>query len=118
MRDIVGAPAYMSGRAPHISGVVASGNTLTIRLVKPAPDILSRLALTFFCAVPLDTPVDPKGVRTIPAAGPYYVSSYTPGQGAELVRNPNYHGGRPRHFDRMLLSSTIGASLRGSTSSC
>src|SRR5579863_3935416 len=29
--DIVGAAAYMAGRATHISGVVARGDTLTIR---------------------------------------------------------------------------------------
>ena len=30
--DVVGAKAYVAGKAPHISGIVARGNTLTIRL--------------------------------------------------------------------------------------
>ena len=45
------------GRASHIAGVVASGDTLTIRLLAPAPDFLSRIALQAFCAVPSNTPI-------------------------------------------------------------
>jgi peptide/nickel transport system substrate-binding protein len=101
LADVVGADAYIAGKAAHVSGVVARGDTLTIHLVQPAPDLLSRIALPFFCAVPLNTPLDPRGLRAIPGAGPYYVSAYTPGQGAVLVRNPNYSAGRPHHFDRM-----------------
>jgi peptide/nickel transport system substrate-binding protein len=40
-------------------------------------------------------------VNTVPAAGPYYVASYTPGQGAMLKRNPNYHGSRPHALDEI-----------------
>jgi YVTN family beta-propeller protein len=100
-RDIVGAQAYMAGKAPHIAGVLAGGNTLTIRLVAPAPDLVDRLALPFFCAVPLGTPLDPGGVRGVPSAGPYYVASYTPHQAAVLVRNPNYTGTRPHSLARI-----------------
>jgi YVTN family beta-propeller protein len=99
--DIVGAGAYLAGKAKHISGVVASGDTLRIRLEDPEPDFLSRLAGPLFCAVPSHTPVDPAGVRVIPSAGPYHVSFYTPGQGVVLVRNPNYHGSRPHRFARI-----------------
>ncbi len=102
--DVVGAKAYMSGKAAHISGIVVRGNTLTVHLLAPAPDLPTRLALPFFCAVPLDTPLDPKGVRVIPSAGPYYVTSYTPGQGVVLKRNPNYTGSRPHHADRIELT--------------
>ena len=78
--------------------MVAHGDTLTIRLLAPAPDLLSRIAEPGLCAVPSDTPIDPNGVRTIPSAGPYYVASYTPGQGIVLVRNPNYRGSRPHRL--------------------
>jgi YVTN family beta-propeller protein len=94
--DIVGAAAYEAGKANHISGVTARRNALTIELTQAAPDFLARIALPYFCAVPLDTPVDPMGVPFVPGAGPYYVASYTPGQGAVLKRNPNYDGSRPR----------------------
>ncbi len=67
----------------------------------------SLVSLPFFCAVPVGTPVDPKGVRALPSAGPYYLASFTPGQGVELRRNPNYHGGRPHAFERIELSVGI-----------
>ena len=109
LADVVGARAYTAGRASHISGVVARGDTLTIRLLAPAPNFLSRIAQPAFCAVPSNTPILPDGVRVIPAAGPYYVTSYTPGQGVVLARNPNYHGSRPHHFARIELAVGIPA---------
>jgi YVTN family beta-propeller protein len=99
--DIVGARAYMAGKAAHIAGVRAHGDKLTVRLTAPAPDVLARLADPFFCAVPPDTPIRPQGIATIPSAGPYRVASYTPRQGVVLVRNPNYHGGRPHRPARI-----------------
>jgi YVTN family beta-propeller protein len=109
LADVVGARAYMAGQASHISGLVARGDTLTIRLLAPAPDFLARIAQPGFCAVPSNTPILPAGVRVIPSAGPYYVTSYTPGQGVVLVRNPNYHGSRPHHFARIELAVGIPA---------
>ena len=100
-RDIVGARAYMAGRSDHIAGVVARANTLTIRLLAPAPDLPARIAEPAMCAVPSGTPADPRGVRLIPSAGPYRVASYAPGQGVELTRNPNYHGSRPHRLERI-----------------
>ena len=107
LADVVGAGAYMAGKASHIAGVVASGDTLTIRLLAPAPDFLSRIALQAFCAVPSNTPINRNGLRVIPSAGPYYVESYTPRQGVVLARNPNYHGSRPHHFARIELAVGI-----------
>ena len=86
LADVVGARAYMAGKASHIAGVVANGDTLTIRLLAPAPDFLSRIAQPAFCAVPSNTPI--KGARLIPSAGPYYVTSYTPGQGVAAGTQP------------------------------
>ena len=99
--DIVGARAYTAGKAAHIAGLTVRGKTLTIRLTAPAPDLLARLAQSFFCAVPSNTPIDPKGWRVIPSAGPYRVLSYTPGQGVVLTPNPNYHGDRPHRLARI-----------------
>ncbi|HMC69189.1 MAG TPA: ABC transporter substrate-binding protein, partial [Mycobacteriales bacterium] len=101
--DIVGARAFMAGKAAHITGVIARGSTLTIRLTAPAPSLLARVAEPAFCAVPSNTPIDPHGVRVIPSAGPYRVASYTPGQGVVLTRNPNYHGSRPHRLARIEL---------------
>ena len=102
--DIVGAIAYGAGKAPHIAGIVVRGNELTIHFIAPAPDFLAQTAGSAMCPVPSNTPIDPKGVDRIPSAGPYYVASYTPGQGVVLERNPNYRGSRPHHFARIELS--------------
>jgi YVTN family beta-propeller protein len=108
LADIVGAGAYMSGKASDIAGVIANGDTLTVRLLAPAPDFLARISQpAASCAVPSDTPVNRKGQNMIPSAGPYYVSSYTPHQGVVLMRNPNYHGRRPHHFARIELDVRI-----------
>jgi ABC-type transport system substrate-binding protein len=104
LSDIVGARAYESGVARHIAGVAAKGDILTIRLVARSPDFLQRLAELPFCAVPPGTPTNPDSAALIPSAGPYYVVSDTPSQGVVLARNPNYHGGRPRHFARIELT--------------
>ena len=60
LADVVGARAYMAGKASHIAGVVANGDKLTIRLLAPAPDFLSRIAQPAFCAVPSNTPDRPQ----------------------------------------------------------
>jgi len=101
LADVEGAGRYMAGKAGHITGIVARGDKLTIRLTSPEGDFLSQLALPPFCAVPSDTPAKPN-LRLLPsAAGPYYVTSYTPGQEVTLARNPNYHGDRPHRFARI-----------------
>jgi YVTN family beta-propeller protein len=105
--DIVGEAAYTAGTAPDISGIQVRGDMLSIRLRAPAPDFPARLTQPIFCAVPSHTPVDPNGLPTIPSAGPYYVSSYIPGQGVVLKRNPNYRGGRPHRLARIDLAVGI-----------
>ena len=104
-RDIVGAGAYMAGKARHISGVGAQGDTLKIHLRSPEPDFLSRIAEPAMCAVPSDTPISPQ--RRIPSAGPYYVTAYTPGQGIVLTRNPNYRGSRPHRPERIAVATGV-----------
>ena len=106
VRDIAGEAAYQSGKAAHISGVVADGDKLSITLAAPAPDFPARIAMPFFCAVPLNTPIDPKGVPAIPSAGPYYIAAQVPNRSLVLKRNPNYHGPRPQRLKE--IDYTIG----------
>jgi YVTN family beta-propeller protein len=106
--DIVGATAYATGKAPHVAGIAAAGNRLTIRLSKPSPWFLEELAEPLFCAVPIDTPVTPRGVPVLPAAGPYYFASHHPGREIVLKRNPNYTGDRPHRLQEIRV--TIGVS--------
>ena len=78
-----------------VADVSAQGDRLRLRLKSPAPNITSRLAAPYFCAVPPNTPVRPEGVDDVPTAGPYYVASHEPGRSLVLRRNPNYPGPRP-----------------------
>jgi YVTN family beta-propeller protein len=105
--ELVGAKAYEAGVAAHISGLEARGSRLTLHLTELAPDLPARLALPMFCAVPVNTPIAPEGVRTVAAAGPYYVASYVPGQAIVLKRNPRYGGGRPHELDEIRVSVAV-----------
>jgi ABC-type transport system substrate-binding protein len=97
--DIVGADAVMAGKAERPSGVRVSGDTLTVRLKKAAPDFLNRIAMPFFCAVPPNLPIVAEGVNTPPGAGPYYVSSKEVNKRIVLRKNPYYRGSRPQRWD-------------------
>jgi peptide/nickel transport system substrate-binding protein len=105
--DVVGARAFMQGKAKSISGIRTKGDKLVIHLVSPRPDLLARLAMPFVTAVPVDLPVVVGGVRTpYPSAGPYEVSEFTPGKGFVLVRNPYWRRDllpwRPTNVDRIV----------------
>jgi ABC-type transport system substrate-binding protein/predicted Ser/Thr protein kinase len=104
--DVVGATAFAAGKARHIRGITARGDTLTIRLTRAAGDLPARLRASFFCPVPLGTPAVPGGGRStpIPMAGPYDVASVGGGQ-VVLERNPNYTGDRPRRIARIVYTT-------------
>jgi YVTN family beta-propeller protein len=104
---IAGVREFTSGRAPHISGVRALGDTLTIRLTRRLDDLPTWMGMPFFCAIPMGTPIDPHGVRAIPSAGPYYIASEDPGEGLVLRRNPNYEGPRPRRSAEIRISVPV-----------
>ncbi|HEU5211468.1 MAG TPA: protein kinase [Gaiellaceae bacterium] len=99
--DIVGAAAYQAGKAAHVAGIVARGDRLAITLVRPDGGFLQRLALPRFCPVPLSTPTHREITHPLPSAGPYYVSASEGGR-TVLLRNPNYHGARPRRPARVV----------------
>jgi ABC-type transport system substrate-binding protein/tRNA A-37 threonylcarbamoyl transferase component Bud32 len=104
--DIAGVSAYRTGKSAHLSGIRVRGNRLSITLVKPAGDFLTRVSMSAFCPVPLSIPVYSKQYLTVPppSAGPYYVSSVQ-GDRTVLLRNPNYHGERPRRPERIVLTN-------------
>ncbi|MGZ4202279.1 MAG: protein kinase domain-containing protein [Thermoleophilaceae bacterium] len=99
--DIVGAGSFNAGRAPHVSGISADGDRLSITLTRPAGDLLSRLAMPMFCAVPAKTPDPGSTPGPIASAGPYYIRSQTASE-TVLDRNPNYRGSRPRRPARIV----------------
>jgi ABC-type oligopeptide transport system substrate-binding subunit len=78
--------------------------TLRLRLERPAGDLLARLAMPFFMAVPANTPIDPEGIRApVISAGPYFISSWTRNRGLVLERNRFYRGPRPRRVRRIVV---------------
>jgi peptide/nickel transport system substrate-binding protein len=104
--DISGARAFMSGKAANVKGVVATKERLVVRLTRPAPDIVDRLALPLVTAMPLGLPIAPGGVEApLPSAGPYYAKEYEPGRVARLVRNPYWNAAtlrsRPANVDEI-----------------
>ena len=102
---IVGYHAYATGKGRDLSGVVARGRTLTIRLSQPDGGFLANLASGAACAVPSGTPAAP--INDIPSGGPYYIASYTPRQQLVLKRNPNYHGERPHRPDQIVFTIRV-----------
>jgi DNA-binding SARP family transcriptional activator/ABC-type transport system substrate-binding protein len=108
--DIVGESAFRAGTAAHISGLRAVGDRLKVTLTEPSPDFLERLALPYFCPVPIRTPIVPGGVKDVapPSAGPYYMAlPREPGELMILKQNPNYTGPRPHFFDAFAIREGI-----------
>jgi ABC-type transport system substrate-binding protein len=107
LADVVGAGAVTSGKRQTAAGVTVAGNRLTIRLAKVAPDFLARIAMPFFCAIPADLPIDPKGVNVLPGAGPYYVAEKVPNRLIVVKKNPYYRGPRPQRWDEMRVTVNV-----------
>ena len=109
--DVLGARAYIAGRAPHIRGLHVHGATLRITLRRPSPDFLKRLSLPYFAPLAAGvanvaggTPDQPP-----PAAGPYYAAEFINGEYMLLKRNPYYRGPRPHALDAIVLREGIDA---------
>ena len=109
LADVEGARAFHAGRAAHVAGITVRGNRISFRLVRPSPDFLERLALPYFCPVPLDTPILDGGVQGVPpaGAGPYTVKDAFNGEYLILARNPNYGGHRPHRLDAIAFREGI-----------
>lgn len=105
---IAGAKDVLDGKATTASGVIAKGNTLTIKLTAPNPSFLAIIAMPFFAAIPTDLQIVPEGVQKLASAGPYYITNYVPNRTIELARNPNYKGDRPHNVDKIVY--TVGVS--------
>jgi peptide/nickel transport system substrate-binding protein len=98
---IKGASDYKGKPGEHVSGITVNGDQLQIQLTQKDGSLVQKLSTPFACAIPKDTPVDPKGVHTIAGAGPYYISDYTPNRSIVLKKNPNYTGKRPAYADEI-----------------
>jgi peptide/nickel transport system substrate-binding protein len=102
---IVGAQAVVDGKAATASGVKASGQKLTITLLRPDGSLLPKLAMDFFCPIATSTPIEPDGINTFASYGPYYVASRQVGRQIIVKSNPNYKGPRPHNIDTFVFTA-------------
>jgi peptide/nickel transport system substrate-binding protein len=110
MEDIAGEPAANKGNG-KISGVKAIGKwKLQIKMSKVAPDLLARITMPFFAAIPTNTPINAEGVGAPRAScGPYYYASWDKGRQIVMKRNTFYKGPRPANPDTIV--ENIGIAL-------
>ena len=105
--DLVGVDRYRAGRAAHVAGIAVRGDTISFTLVEPAGDFPARISDPLTCPVPRSQAISPNGPpRPVPSAGPYYVASIE-GDRTVLLRNPNYHGNRPRRPERIVYTDDV-----------
>jgi DNA-binding SARP family transcriptional activator/ABC-type transport system substrate-binding protein len=107
--QLAGGQAYASGKSKRLSGVSAEGNTLTLHLTRPVPDLPQILATPIFSAVPDGTPHTWIFYPSSPSAGPYYLTQpLAPIQWQVILkRNPNYHGPRPHSLDALVIDLNL-----------
>ncbi len=104
---IVGATAYLEGKSQNLTGIVANGNKLTVRLTKPSPLFLSLVAMQWYGAIKANTPFTDKGLDTYPGSGAYFIKARDIGKSLLLERNPNYKGTIPSNPDRILFNTNL-----------
>lgn len=110
--DIVGASAFMSGKAKTVSGIVAvNPATVEFKLVKPEPYFLDALASgTGGIMDPAVVAEYGKKVSSHPVgAGPFELKKWTRGQEMVLGRNPHYYNPKLPHLSEIDLKIGLSA---------
>ncbi len=88
---IEGADSCLHTPACTLPGVHTDGDAITIRLTRPDPEFLTKLALPHAGILPADAPLSDTGANPLPGTGPYVIQSYDANDGVHLVRNPHFH---------------------------
>ena len=73
-----------------LEGVAADGDAITIRLSRPDPEFLQKLALPHASILPEHAPARDAGTVPLPGTGPYVLASYDPNDRLRLRRNPHF----------------------------
>ena len=90
---ILGADACLRDPpACRLEGVVADDDagTVAIRLTRPDPEFLAKLALPHASVLPANAPPRDVGAAPLPGTGAYAIARYDPGAAMRLVRNPHF----------------------------
>ena len=92
--NVVGVRDMLAGRDTSVAGVIARGDSIYYRLVKPDPIFLDLLAFPFTAPVPrdVDTAWPNAYSQHAVATGPFEIAEFTPRRRLLLVRNPDYCG--------------------------
>lgn len=103
---IMGAQAYVDGKASHIEGITARDFRVRIDLEHPNPELLMALCVPFTAVVPVEyyEQEGTKAGRNPVGTGPFVLSGWKSGQGIQLERNPNYAGQFPVYVDGIDIS--------------
>ncbi|HEX9064505.1 MAG TPA: ABC transporter substrate-binding protein [Streptosporangiaceae bacterium] len=91
--DLIGASAYMAGKASSISGITTTAKTISFHLNQADGAFLYKTALPTTCPVPAGTPMKPIEDGSLEmkyASGPFKVASYQPSRKLVLAFNKNY----------------------------
>ena len=95
---IVGADACLQSPAdctlPGVQADDAAG-TLDIRLTRPDPDFLLKLALPHASVLPATAPGHDAGMQPLVGTGPYRIAAVDPVRGVRLERNTRFHAWNP-----------------------
>lgn len=88
--EIVGAERFWSKHRGGIAGITTNDRTgkIVIRLIEPANEFTSLLALPFAAPVPSGTKARDLTSHPPPATGPYMITRSSRGHGWGYVRNP------------------------------
>jgi peptide/nickel transport system substrate-binding protein len=109
---VAGLKSYMDSH--QISGVKASGQTITYTLAHPASYFPTMLTLDSFAPAPVESlnylPASAASAQHTIANGPYQVSSYTPTRQITFVRNPAWKASsdpiRKAYVDKVVINET------------
>ena len=107
----------------QISGVTASGQTITYTLTHPASSFAAMLTMPAFNPAPAESlnylPASYAAQQHTIADGPYQVENYVPARSIEFVRNPAWRADsdpiRKAYVDRINVSETGSALETGSS---
>jgi ABC-type oligopeptide transport system substrate-binding subunit len=99
-----------------VVGVIAKGDKLIIKLEKPDPTFITKLAMPFFQATSTKLPLakevtEVNSIRDMPTAGPYAFARAERDKVTKIVRNPYWTSGPGRHRPRHLAGLSITWSL-------
>jgi ABC-type transport system substrate-binding protein len=91
--NVLGAAAYMAGKAKSIPGIVTTATTISFHLSAPDGAFIYKTALPTTCPVPVGTPMKPIENGSLEekyASGPFKLQSYEPARQIVMVFNKNY----------------------------